>query len=103
MSTKADRNAERSWRPSLLSDEDVAYELRCSPSYVRQLHAEGRLPAVKLGKLTLWEPATVDAFIAALPADPNNVPTPMLVGVRKSNAGRRSKPQAQARQESHVG
>lgn len=97
MSTKAERNAERAWRPSLLSDDDVAYELRCSPSYVRQLHSEGRLPAVKLGKLTLWEPATVDAFIAALPPDPNNPdnkPTHMLVGVRKSNAGRPPKRQA---------
>lgn len=88
MSTKTERNSTRSWRPALLSVEDVAYELSCSASYVWELHKEGKLPALKMGeKATRWLPKVVDAFIAALPEHPSNAP-PWPVGVRKSNAGR---------------
>lgn len=83
------KDHERNWRPPLLTDVDVAYELRCSVAYVRRLHEEGKLPAVKMGDTpTRWKPETVDAYIATLPPHGPNTLS-FAAGVRKSNAGRR--------------
>jgi excisionase family DNA binding protein len=89
MTTKAERNSTRNWRPALLTVEDMAYELRCGTTYVGELHEQGRLPAIKLGdKPTRWTQETVDNFIAGLPVQ-QPADKPMQFGVRKSNAGRR--------------
>ena len=49
----------------LLTAEQVAEHLQCSPELVYKLRRVGRLPAVKLGALYRWRPEIVRAFIDA--------------------------------------
>lgn len=88
MTTRAERTSTRAWRPALLTDEDVAFELGCSPSYVWQLYRDGKLPARQLSEgRTRWEASVVDRFIASLPLE-QRAAAPVQMGVRKSRAGR---------------
>ncbi len=49
----------------LLTNEDVAARLRTTPRFVRRLVAERRIAYVKVGRLVRFEPAAVEAYIAA--------------------------------------
>ena len=44
---------------ALLTTEDVAQRLACTPAAVRRWRAAGRLRAVKLGRLVRYRPADV--------------------------------------------
>ena len=50
----------------LLSVHDTAARLAISQRYVRQLIADGRLRAVKIGRRTLVETREIEAFVAGL-------------------------------------
>ena len=50
----------------LLSVPDTAARLAISQRYVRQLIADGRLRAVKIGRRTLVETREIEAFVAGL-------------------------------------
>ena len=50
----------------LLSVEEVAALLGCSPSHVWRLHASGKVPKpVKLGRLVRWRRAEIAAWVGA--------------------------------------
>ncbi len=49
----------------LLTSEEVAQRLRCTPRFVRRLVAERRIAYVKAGRKVLFEPAAVAAYIEA--------------------------------------
>lgn len=52
----------------LLSAKQVAERLGLSPLTVAEMMRDGRLPAVKLGRLPRVRTSDLDAYIAALPA-----------------------------------
>ncbi|MFU7558207.1 helix-turn-helix transcriptional regulator [Stieleria sp. JC731] len=50
---------------SLLSIEDVAAELKCSPRHVQRLAESQRMPApLKLGTLVRWSRSSIQSWIA---------------------------------------
>lgn len=53
---------------ALLVVDDVAEHLRCSTEHVRRLIRRGELPARKLGRTWLVDPADLRRFVASLPA-----------------------------------
>ena len=54
----------KDWEPrALLDAEQVADWLGCSVKLVRKLAAEGKLPVVKVGALTRFDPAEIERFI----------------------------------------
>lgn len=51
--------------PPLLTAEQVAAHLACSPEFVYKLRRVGKLPAVKLGALYRWRPEVVRRYLDA--------------------------------------
>lgn len=52
--------------PSLMTDDEVAAKIRCSPRHVRRLADTGRMPrAAKLGSLIRWPRHVIDQWILA--------------------------------------
>ncbi len=53
-------------QPALLTPEDVARILSCSPRTVNRLATSGRIPKpVRLGRLVRWNRQIIDEWIAA--------------------------------------
>jgi len=52
--------------PTLLSADDLAKQLSCSPRHVRRLSDRGAMPTpVRLGGLVRWERSAIERWIAA--------------------------------------
>jgi excisionase family DNA binding protein len=51
--------------PGLLNAKAAASRLGCSEALVMKLRDRGELPAVRVGDLVRFDPADVEAFIAA--------------------------------------
>ncbi len=60
---------ERNWRPSLLTREDIEYELRVGATKLDELMAKGLMPQpwIKLGGVTRWLTSQVLEAIENLP------------------------------------
>jgi excisionase family DNA binding protein len=52
--------------PDLLTVTDVASTLRCSPSKVKKIVADGSLPSVTVGRLRRVRRSDLDAYISSL-------------------------------------
>lgn len=48
----------------MLTEKEVAAQLKVSPATVRRWRRSGKLPFVKLGRLVRFFPAAVEAFVA---------------------------------------
>jgi len=64
MSLRAEIPAPR--EPALLTADDVADQLTCSPRHVRRMSARGVMPApVKFGRLVRWPRESIADWIAS--------------------------------------
>lgn len=57
----------------LLTPTDAADRLGVSPKHLRRLSADGRIPAVQVGRHRRYRPADIDAFLEASRVPPGSM------------------------------